>query len=1226
MKSSLGTELNVLSVEHIPLTGRHLIEASAGTGKTFNITRIYLRLIIERGLAVEQILVMTFTNAATEELRGRLSETLRQAQQYWRSEETRAEESDSIFAYLYANNDPEIALRQINQALLAMDEAAVFTLHGFCNRILKQLAFETGGALSVELNQDALPLMEQVVQDWFRTHRHDASIMWALAENGWQTPEAFYGAFGQLIYSSTPVELLRKETVERDINTSASVLLAHYAAELSAHYDNLCQHKNIIFDDLVDSHKQAEQRQYEWQVLLDWLANPSVDNIPDEVGAFLNGNRYRSKPESKQLLKPLADTRKSLKEARDKQRLQFERRTQMVASLDVIHSAIMWIRARLATEKHRRGEWGFDDLIQQVADTVAKSDALANGLVTQFPVALVDEFQDTDHQQYTILSKVYKPRATDEHRAESPLLMMIGDPKQAIYGFRGGDIYTYLKARSDAEYLWVMDTNWRSTHQMVAAYNRVFLGGPLVAPGYPVFGEQIGYEQVNSTPHAAAAKRPLHDPLSEHRKALTVVVSELSEEQLASSKADIKQTYQAQICTWMAAEIQRLLGESRLGERSTKPSDIAILVRDKNEAATVQSSLHRAGLNSVFLSDKTRLFVSLEAHELLRVLHGIWHYQSDSELVKALSSSFTGFPVENLHLMQSDPLHPSWGDARQLAQQLRHYWLTNGCLALILHMLRSHYQPRNNNERVLTNVLHIAESLQNHAQRNQHPLQVLQWFKQQINSPSGDEAFQQRLESDAALIKIVTQHKSKGLEYPFVFVPFANEYSDPAKQGNGFKAVYEFYDPERQQRICQLGPSEYALELVRQQAHEESVRLLYVAMTRPEYRCYMGVGPHLSNSQSPFGITLQIDAQEPNWLAALQVITDEPDSQCTVVKANTDCPQKISVSEVEPSESLTVQNLTVSLRTKWRIHSFSGLTKESSGTDLSGREHERFAPLAVSLIEPSILEPSNNQTVDGGIRFSFPKGALPGNFLHDALELAEFQRPNWPAVCEKVNQQYDLIHSDLQRQLTHQWLDDVLNTPLNIVRETVSDSVRLSQLANNQVAKEAEFYFPLSGGALTGLYAALSVHRNELCQRGLLDQVSMESHRLNDDVLEGMMHGFIDLTMQVNGRFYVVDYKSTYLGDHFDCYLPNDLCRNNTEHSYDLQYLIYSLALHRRLRNIIPDYRIERHFGGVIYLYLRGMHPNNQKQQGVFYAPISEQVLNLLDASFSGPVALGGGQ
>ena len=216
-------------------------------------------------------------------------------------------------------------------------------------------------------------------------------------------------------------------------------------------------------------------------------------------------------------------------------------------------------------------------------------------------------------------------------------------------------------------------------------------------------------------------------------------------------------------------------------------------------------------------------------------------------------------------------------------------------------MLRSHYQPRNNNERVLTNVLHIAESLQNHAQRNQHPLQVLQWFKQQINSPSGDEAFQQRLESDAALIKIVTQHKSKGLEYPFVFVPFANEYSDPAKQGNGFKAVYEFYDPERQQRICQLGPSEYALELVRQQAHEESVRLLYVAMTRPEYRCYMGVGPHLSNSQSPFGIALQIDAQEPNWLTALQGIIGEPDSQCTVVKANTDCPQKISVSEVEPS-------------------------------------------------------------------------------------------------------------------------------------------------------------------------------------------------------------------------------------------------------------------------------------------------------------------------------------
>lgn len=1219
MKSSLGTDLNVLNVKSMPLQGRHLIEASAGTGKTFNITRIYLRLIIEKRLPVDQILVMTFTNAATEELRGRLSETLREAQQYWQSDSFRAEHSDPVFAYLYAENDPDDALKLINQALLGMDESAVFTLHGFCNRVLKQLAFETGGALSVELNQDLLPLTEQAIQDWFRANRYDNQKMNSLAENGWHTPESFYAAFGHLIRNALSVERLDNATIERDIAATAEILTERYRRELQLLLDRLLEQQATIFSDLIDSHKQAEQRRAEWQVLVNWLENPVVDDIPLEVGGFLNGNRYRTKPDSQRLLKPIADLRKKINETRDKQLNQFQRRAQMIASFDVVDEAVDWIRARIASEKQRKGEWGFDDLILRVADTVANSTALAKALLSQFPVALIDEFQDTDQSQYRILFNVYKsPTDTDHEASPSSLLLMIGDPKQAIYGFRGGDIYTYLRARNDADFVWVMDTNWRSTEQMVKAYNRLFWGAPLADTGKPVFGSQIGYEQINSTPNAAAAKKPMYDPLDSKRKALTVVLSELTEAQLQGNKSDTQQVYQAQICHWMVAEIQRLLAQTRLGERATEPSDIAILVRDKNEAAVIQSCLQDVGLNSVYLSDQTRLFDAIEAHELLRVLHGVWHYHSDSDLIKALSSSFTGFPIDQLQYMQSDPMHPSWGDARQTAKQLRQYWLSNGSLALIIYMLRHHYQPRENNERVLTNVLHIAEALQKHSQRSQHPLQVLQWLREQIATPSGEEAFQQRLESDATLIKIVTQHKSKGLEYPFVFVPFANEYSDPTKHGNAFKTVYEYFEPKCQQRLCQLGPSEYALDLVRQQAHEESVRLLYVAMTRPEYRCYMGVGAHLQTSESSLGRVLQVTTDAPDWSTTLQLIAQEPDSECCVVSAQCEIPAEEVKAVNLDAPALKAKTLTVSLQSDWRIHSFSGLIRSSTHTDLLNREHERFLPASEVLLAPHHPQ-TDDERVQVGIRFSFPKGALPGNFLHDALEHADFQNPDWSSVCEAANHQYDLLHSSEQLAQTQSWLSDVIETPLIAHSSEDQSTFKLSQLTSIQVAKEAEFYFPLAAASVADLQAALVSHRQHLHHKGLLSFYADDSlSSLSNQELQGMMHGFIDLTVQHNGRFYIIDYKSTHLGEHWDDYLPETLCRNNTEHHYDLQYLIYSLALHRRLKNVIPDYQVSQHFGGVIYLYLRGMHPLNTRQQGVFYTPIDEQLMNRLDAAVSG--------
>ncbi len=1184
--------LQKLNPATIPLSGRHLIEASAGTGKTYNITRLYLRLLLEKGLSVQQILVMTFTKAATEELRGRIEEQIRLALNNWND----LINKDKFFSELDKQLTEEQSSQRdalLNIALRELDEASIYTIHGFCSRALSSQAFASGLSMDMSMEMDTSELLIESVRDWLRKINQSESDFALLEENNCHTPEGFTSKYGNALTSSYDLQIPDQAYMQSYFNENIDRIMDDlFYAKKTAIKTTLLENESRILEVLVKGKNDEQSRHNEWAELILWLESYGAKEVPAELAKFINGNRYRGNDDFKALFEPLKLLKNNFIKQLNSRKESLEKQIESITVYRLITLGVLAIRKKFSLLKEQQMVMDFDDLITYLSNRLqdSSSQALKTALSTQYPVALVDEFQDTDPQQYAILDILY-PRSDP-----SCTLFMIGDPKQAVYAFRGGDIFTYLKARNDAEYHWYMDTNWRSEQGVVTGYNRLFLGKPVDEPGnVDVFGYDITYNKINSTPQAKAAGELLKDP-DKHFSAINYCWLQDAENYIRVDEL------REALAQWCVSEISRLLTDVRLGEEAVQEKDIAILVRTGTEAQIVRDSLSRSGFPSVYLSEKDSIFKTDEARELLLVLNCILELENDTLLIAALSTYLMGGNAEKLAQYNQPGNEQVWEEQRERAAQLRDIWFKKGCISMLMELTGCDYQPEPaQHERSLTNMIHLAELLQQASRQFKHPQQLLKWFMDQCHNETRLEEAQLRLESDANLIRIVTQHGSKGLEYPIVFIPFASSYKDPVRFGNQLHEYFEYHDPENYEARCQLGASLEAIDLTTAEGRAESIRLLYVAITRAAHRCYLGIAPFDNSIYSPLGLTLKL-ADDGKWEESLQTLVNSSNGSSALIHINEGTLNKTTHRQTQNNkEHYTVSRLSHPVDSKWSLSSFSSLIRDSYtgyADRLDQKEH----------IDDEAEERSVKNTSQL-LRFALRKGADTGNLLHDILEHTNFNTvqhatQEWPI-------QVPLMRfgglSETEQDALILWLQDCLDTSLPPI-EPETDSFKLSDFGWSQTLRETEFYFPLDGVDINKLCACLEQHRNNG------QKVRLPGH----EQLQGMMRGFIDLIFEHRGRFYVADYKSTHLGDRFENYHWQALRENNQHHFYDLQYLIYSLALHRYLRFRIPDYNPDRHFGGVYYLYLRAMSAQNPQAYGVYHTAIDAELLNRLDTVFKG--------
>ncbi|PZP24516.1 exodeoxyribonuclease V subunit beta [Pseudomonas kuykendallii] len=1176
-----------LDLQTSSFTGRSLIEASAGTGKTWTLTALYARLLLEQQLGVSQILVVTYTTAATAELRERIRARLAELLAVYEGTPSK----DDFLTELHRRHPGEDARRRLLLAVHGFDEAAIFTIHGFCQRALQDSAFEAGGDFDSELTQDDREVLDALLGDAWRHVLAEADPAWAryLAKQK-ITP----AALRQRLRSHLGKPYLRVEP--REAPAQDALAAANAAWEQAA---ALWHAAGQAWVDELRAHPGLSQSTHKvgkfalWQGELEsYFADPAALFEPPQALEKLGGAALAKACKKGHeapvcaLAHALDDLAQALAEA-------IPAGKQKLIALQV--QLLDQLNAELPARKTAQRLLAFDDLLNRLDEALhgPAGDDLAATLRAQYPLALIDEFQDTDPVQYRIFDRIYR---------EGGDLCFVGDPKQAIYAFRGADLATYLTARDAAARRYDLPFNYRSTPQLIDALNRLF------ARPQPFAENGLDYPPVSA---GAKPRAQLVLPAAEGDAPLALVW--LGDEGFNKGRAgEIAALDTAQrIAGLLAASAQGTAYFDDRGSRTPlKGGDIAVLVASHREAASVAGELAARGVPSV-RRGRDSVWHSEEAGELAAVLAAYAEPGREGVLRYALASRLLGRDAAQLARCQDD--ERAWDKERADAEQYHQLWQQHGFMRVFRAWLDQEQVAERllagiDGERRLTNLLHLAELLQAESLQRPGLEALLAWFNGQRNSEgAGDDALL-RLESDAERVQIVTIHTSKGLEYPLVFCPFLWD----GKLLGQFTDSARCHD-ENGQPLLDLGSAQLDqhLEKARREVFAEKLRLTYVALTRARDRLWLHWGPvavpkpkkdgglpdeglHssalawlLHGRQLPGDDALgEIAAhlsEKPGVALAAELDRLAESSQGRIARVALLDREAAAGGEQRAQAPAALQPFQRSLQSAWRIGSFSGL---AAGMHMEAPDRDALAMPAAS--EPGV-----------GF-FAFPRGARAGTCLHAILE--DWARDKAP-LAELVAPALSAhgIDAETWGAIAEQHLQQVLETDLDGAGLTLASLQRARRLP------ELGFTFPVANLDVQRLRVLLADPA-----MGLAEPLRLAAERLEFDSLEGFLKGFIDLTFEHDGRWYILDYKSNWLGPDASHYGGERLLQALAGEHYYLQYLIYLVALRRFLRQRLADFSNEQ-LGGAYYLFLRGM-----PQAGVYFARPSDELLDALDQLFAG--------
>lgn len=1182
----------------IDLAGRNLIEASAGTGKTYAISSLYVRLVVEAGLLPEHILVVTFTEAATKELRERIRSRLRAARESLNSPIDDDEFLSQLLQSAKSNQAAgELVRQRLDVALQTFDCAAIATIHGFCNRALQEHAFESGSLYETELSALQAPVVREVVDDFWRLHffGNDTDLL-DLAESANWSPESFTvflrGKLGnrelQLLPQFSAADIAADDALSREIYGNLQRLWLAQG-----------EHIRSLLTDHPGLRRSAET--FRPDILAAML---------EEMDAYLAvGRPYRLFDRFDRFSAGFL-ARERLKK-HDPPSHEFftlcDRLVTVVArrKLAVFWSLYVYVNESLPTRKSRANIRFYDDLLIDLhaALTGESGPLLAGRIRERFRAALIDEFQDTDQLQYRIFRSIFNDDAIP--------LFLIGDPKQAIYAFRGADIFAYLQAKQDTPPTrrFTMDKNWRSAPELVDAVSLLFSRQP-----QPLFFADLDFPPVT----AAGVKEPFcagaRDPAPLQLWFMGRAAGNGKPLELVGSRQKIVASVVDEIAALLADTAK---GRATIAGRAVTPGDMAIIVRTHGEAALCRDALTRRGIPAIVRSNAS-VFTAPEAADLRLLLAAIAEPARGERLRTALTTQLLGRTGNEIAALHADEEATAWQQWLTVFREYHDLWQTQGVMAMFRRLLareqvRGRLLALPGGERRLTNLLHCGELL--HAEESASRLGIealYTWFSNQISSPPEGEEHQIRLESDEQAVRILTIHISKGLEFPIVFAPFS--------WGGvpGSEQTVLCHDAGR--LVADFGSDEY--DRHRQQADRESLaenlRLLYVALTRARYRCYLVWGRFKNSETSALAYLLHgpagdgtdvighlrqqlAEIDDDALLQPLRQMTASGSGLLTVT-VNPAVTAAASSAVVSALPSLRCRSSERAIADSWKVASFTsfvsghGETAELPDHDALGSER-----------------PAADEAPPEGSIFAFPRGAKAGTFLHGIFERLDFAAANAAAISQVVSTALERSSYSLGwRETLGKMVQQVVQLPL----PGRGGAFALASLERGSWRSELEFFFPLRFLDSPRLAELLQRHA-AASQAELAKLAAMLDFR----AVEGMVHGFVDLVFSHAGRYYLLDWKSNHLGNRSDNYGGEQLRAAMTANRYPLQYLLYTVALNRYLQSRDPAYRYESGFGGVFYIFLRGVdadHPDC----GVFYdlpsAALVEELTTLLLASEGG--------
>jgi exodeoxyribonuclease V beta subunit len=1178
----------------LPLTGSTLIEASAGTGKTYTITSIVLRLLIERGLDIGQILVVTYTRAATAELKTRIRARIAEALRVYRGKASDDELLEILFTRSRERNEAARDAARIERALAELDNAPVFTIHAFCQRALSDHAFESGVSFDAELTTDNSELVGEIADDYYQRELSDADdgVLEALASD---TPETLRKIAWRTLGSSA------WQVLPKELSDAHQADVERYEAQRERCRALWLSSRDTIIGLLASVHKNRKH-------LDGWISKMERRFERNETGfAGADDRSFQAFTASFIASKAKgAPPQHAFFDECEKWHEHDEAlvRARKVLSLRFRKNFVAYARNELDRRMDREGARSFDTLLTALDRALhsERAELLKEKLRERYQVALVDEFQDTDPLQYRIFRALFAP----EPQAHEHALFMIGDPKQAIYAFRGADVFAYLAARNDtSDSVYTLATNRRSDAALVSALNFVY--GRVQRP-FAIDG--IDY-------HAVQSAKPQRLQADDGRAPIDLAFID---------ERDLSRAFTDEVAERIASDIVGLLmsGAQRKDDdhpertvpRAVLPRDIAVLCRKNDEAKLVQQKLMELAVPSVMSGDASVLD-SDDALEIERILLALAHPTDVRAMRSFLASSFTGLTATQIAALDEESQNAAWDEHRNHMHALHLIWLQRG-FTQAMRSLSARYRiesillTRPDGMRRITNLWHLVELISEaQVAHRLGPLGALRWLRSARDDRTQraelvSESHELRLESSNDAVLLTTIHKSKGLEYPIVYIPFL--WDGKLLKGDDGTLV-RFHEGPEHTPMLDLGTDELAehKKLAEREALAEGLRLVYVALTRARHRVVVVIPQAKQGSfaASALAYTLfgggdaeplaaelkELDAGA--LYARLEAMAQESARGVSLRLL----PAALVTRRYEPHRrDVHVLEARIAKRVldvAQRTASFSALTT---------RALSRKAEVGLDRDE-AVVEPEQDSKPSPLLLDAFPRGAVAGELVHEVLEHHDFTSDR-SALRELVEAKI------LARGYDAAWVDALVLGLEAALATELEPGLRMNTVPPTQRLNELEFILPvtrtLSARALSecfrqhGAPQTRSAYANELKALGF-------------DDLRGFLRGFVDLVFRHEGRFYVVDYKSNHLGPLPNNYDREGLAHAMASHHYYLQYHLYVLALHRYLDTRLPSYSYERDFGGVYYLFLRGMAPDHPPGSGVYFDKPTLAMVQALD-------------
>ncbi|USS94033.1 exodeoxyribonuclease V subunit beta [Buchnera aphidicola] len=1144
----------ILDIFSIKLNGIKMIEASAGTGKTFTTILLYLRILLginqdeKEKYSMKNILIITYTKNAVKEIKKRLEKNIYNLYLACLSKKTNDKNHIKILKKIKNFNQ---AIQILKKAYINIHDASIYTIHGFCKHILKKKNY----------NFQYLIKNKKKVYDENFLYKKATYIFWRnffypynkeisqIIFQSWKNPEELFTTIQHWINIKSKFFLYTKNKKDKitDRHKKNITTIQKFKKKWKVINFNL---KKIFYKNKLNKRIYHKKNFYRWTKKIKIWSKEKTKNyiIPQELTHF-----------SKKKIEKNISTKKKyiFLKIIDK----FLKKKFCLKEVILMH-AIKKISE--ICKKIKKKNFSYDNLIESLLKLLKNEKNLSAYIKKKFPIAVIDEFQDTNMQQYKIFQKIYQKK--------NFTLILIGDPKQSIYNFRGADIFFYLKVKSKIKKIYTLNTNWRSSKKLIECINFLFTR----------IKNSFLFKQINFTSLITPKK-------SEKKKYFIKKIEQPSIKLWLQSKTiKTSEEYNNWIAKKCSQDIYFLLKkikksqailENQENKKKLKIQDICILVKNYDEYKIMKKELLKFSISSYYTSYNKSIFQTNEIQEMYFILKSIAYPSNDNYFNKAISTEIISKNSYLIHKIKKK--YSLWSKLKEKFLKYKHTWKDEGILNLIKKIisqsyLYENYFFRDKCQNKISNIIHLGKILEKKSSLRREISSILSWIKKKIYRIENKKKYQQKLYNNKNVINITTIYKSKGLEYPIVWVPFISNFNISKK--------YIFHDRKRYNTFINLCQSKKKIKLEKEEKLSEEIRLLYVALTRAIFQCNLGISPICINKKnkktsfhnSGLGYILQ-KGEKMNAKKLYQEINKITKNQSIkLIFKKEKIPNKKIQKKIKKRKKNYIFLKFDRIFEKNINTSYTKILKLSS---IKKKFSDKFNKLMC-----------NQKTYEKKINLkNFPKGKKIGKMLHKILEKISFHKK----INKKFIQQ-EIKKNKLKKNWTiilKKWIQDILIHPL---------SIRINLLIlKNKCIKEMEFYLPLKKEI------------NFVSINSILEEKKKSINQINT----GFLKGFIDLIFKFKNKYYFVDYKSNFLGKKKSDYKEKKLKKYFFKKKYNIQFYLYSIALHRFLQKKIHNYNFKKNFGGGYYLFLRGMDGKNINQ-GVFFLVPQYKLMKKIEHTF----------